>query len=234
MQSQLMSGMMGVLCIQLIAAQSLADDKKIKVDLSTPAKLLEAQLNAIEAEDVAALRATMHASKQPYIRVADDFAVLFTTNHRFHRIVGKKFPGNLLWDWYSEKALQKQREALTKTTFEIADNKATIVIDGKQQTGPGQITLIKIGNEWKFNFDDQHPYERYPLNPREGGGDTAAMMYLLVRYSPALDAVAKDVENGKLTTLEDVKKSMEERMSPILKAVEDELLQLKEKEKPAE
>ena len=202
------------------ATTKAAAAARAAADLSTPGKALGALMDGIEAEDRGAVRAVFAATTKTGTALADDMALLWVTNHRFHRILKKHFPDNkegIFWEFWTEENVQKFRAELATMTFTIKGDTATPSVHGETID-----TLVKNGSSWQLDYDHLPHFEKYPRNPGYGG-DTPAMMYLLARYSPALEAVAADIEAGKLKTIEEVKKSFEGRCYPILEEVEKEL-----------
>ena len=61
-------------------------------DRSTPAKSMAAMMDAAEAEDCAAVRATFAATTKPAMAAADDMAHILVSLHHFHRVMHKYFP----------------------------------------------------------------------------------------------------------------------------------------------
>ncbi len=187
------------------------------LDLSTPEKTMAAYLKALETENRFALRATLAATTKPGAAWADDCALLIVSNHRFHRVLDKKFPDHkqsVILEMAGTAQMTKMRDGIAKMTFTINGNHATASDDALG------MTLILTGKTWQLDFDNLRGYEKYPQN---NGGDTAAMMYMLARYVPAWEAVADDIEAGKLADIDAVKQALEERCAPIQERVEKEL-----------
>jgi hypothetical protein len=190
--------------------------------LTTPQQAAVALYNAIEAEDVAAVRATLAATKKPYTLLADDVALILVTDHRRCRILGQRFPGKDLGDrWADQAAVEISRAALGETTFVVDANHAKVRFPetlGRRRVQTLTQEMVRVNGQWKWQLDDLPDYENYPRN-LPNRGDSVALTYLAARTSAALDDILRDVESGKLATWE----QMEARSKPLLEKVMREI-----------
>src|ERR1035437_7897314 len=132
---KLASGLLTLMIVVGTAAQAIGAAEpttatRPAVDLSTPEKTMNAMLDAIEAEDLKGVRATLAATKRETVALADDVALIVVTKHRFHRIFDKKFPGKefLFWKVADDATLKRLRATLAKTTFTSEGDKASAVL----------------------------------------------------------------------------------------------------------
>lgn len=188
-------------------------------DLSTPQKTFTAIYDAIESENAAALRALISANGKSARAYADDFVLIMIANHRLHRVLSKKLPAYdpFFWEWASDKKLKSYREDLPRMTIKIEQNRATV----SPGTNPFAGSMVLVDKSWKPDFDNLPGFENYPL-----GDVTPPMMYLVARYSPAIQAIADEVEAGKITTMDQAKKELDLRTGPIQEKVQKELSDL--------
>ncbi len=193
-----------------------------KTNLSTPREASAAFYDAIEAEDMTAVRATLAATKKPYTALADDLALILVTDHRRCRILGQRFPGKDLGDrWADQAAVEISRAALGETKFVVDANHAKVRFPetlGRRRVQTLTQDMVLVNGQWKWQLDDLSDYGDYPQNP-PNRGDSVALTYLAARTSAALDDILRDVESGKLATWE----QMEARGKPLLEKVMREL-----------
>jgi len=188
---------------------------------NTPAKAVAAFYDAIEAEDAAAVRALLHATKKPYDAFADEYALLLATSHRYWRVMDKRFPGKADGDrWTDAPTMHRLREALARSTITINGDHANIM---PARDTPSLLVvedhrneLIRVGGRWKINVDDIEYLANYPQN-LANQGDSAAVLHMMSRVSQGLNPILADIEAGKLATWEEVETSMQDRMRAILK-----------------
>ncbi len=190
--------------------------------LTTPQQAAAALYNAIEAEDVAAVRATLVATKKPYTRLADDLALILVTDHRRCRIISQRFPGKYLGDrWADQAAVELSRTALGETKFVVDGNHAKVGFPetlGRRRVQTLTEDMVRVNGQWKWQIDDLPDYGDYPRNlPTRG--DTVALTYLAARGCAAMDELLREVESGKLATWEQV----EARAKPLREKVMSEI-----------
>ena len=187
-------------------------------DLSSPAKTLLTLADAMEAADRDAIRALMDAPAGPASDFADDFALMMATNRRFHLAVQKKFPDNkesTIWDFASDKGLAQTRETVGTMEFTIEGNTASAKPGGPMKQ------FVKNGDAWRLDLNVPQVLQ-YPI-----GDVDVSMIYLLARYTPAIDSIIDDINADKLTTIADIKKAIETRSSPIQEKVNRDLASIK-------
>ena len=83
---------------------------------------------------------------------------------------------------------------------------AEITIDGDKATakfkdGPGTMPMMKVGGVWKITTDDMPT-----------GEDRDQAVQMMTAMAEVMKAVRADVEAGKVTTADDVKKALSARM----------------------
>ena len=190
--------------------------------LTTPQQAAAALYNAIEAEDMATVRATLVATKRPYTTLADDLAMILVTDHRRCRILGQRFPDKDLGDrWADQAAVEISRAALGETQFVVDGNHAQVRFPetlGRRRVQTLTQGMVRVNGQWKWQIDDLPDYGDYPRNP-PNRGDSAALTYLAARTSAAMDGILRDVESGKLATWE----QMEAQGKPLLEKVMREI-----------
>ena len=186
-------------------------------DLSSPQKAMTAFCDAIDAEDLSALRAIFIATTKPSQACADDYAQSMVSLHRFHRVMAKYFPGQNppATDAGSAASMQALRAEIAKMTFTLRGNRATATSDSVSLPG----MLVFNGQRWQFNLDRLENVENY-LNEKSGTG--LAMQRLMARGAPVLDAIAADIESGKLKTYDEVTQAVTQRASGISDQMEKE------------
>jgi hypothetical protein len=203
----------GVMVLAMVGG--CASQKPVsKFDLSTPEKTFQAWVRAVDAYDEKGAAELFSAQSAKAAEMRNDILESVFSARHFRRVMEAWFPQSrdyIVEDPGDTQHIKAMRDMVRSVTITVKGDRATVSggmgAAGRAQAGMG--FLIQRGGEWRFDLDRSPEVEEYPVGPSARTLHQAALM------GPELRDVARQVERGRLTSVEEVKKELATRMNGV-------------------
>jgi hypothetical protein len=201
---------LGVMVLALFGG--CASQKPVsKFDLSTPEKTFQAWARAVETYDEKGAAELFSARSAKAAELKNDILEAVFSARHFRRVMEAWFPQSrdyIVDDPGDAQHIKAMRDMAQSVTITITGNQA-VVSGGAGGALGGMGFLIRRAGEWRFDLDRSPGVEEYPVGP------SSRVLHQAALAGPELREVARQVERGRLTSMEEVKRALAARMNGV-------------------